>query len=210
VVPLHTNEKSNRRERIRTELREFAILAAYLFICFVALAAFKAAILKAYGISFAPWVFAAVKALVCAKFLLVGRMFGLGDGLARKYPLIISTLYRSFTFLVVLALLSLAEEIIVGHIHGESVAASLANFAGGTLYEVIATGVIMLLILIPWFAFRALGEVVGDETLVRLYFERRQKSEAEAHAPTCRSNDQPARRPAAAPNRPSRSTLERG
>jgi hypothetical protein len=33
----------------------------------------------------------------------------------------------------------------------------------------------MLLVVIPWFAFRALGEVVGDETLLRLYFEPRQK-----------------------------------
>ena len=46
--------KSAYRERVVTELREFAVLAAYLFICFTALAAYKAAILKAYGVSFTP------------------------------------------------------------------------------------------------------------------------------------------------------------
>jgi hypothetical protein len=51
----------------------------------------------------------------------------------------------------------------------------LADLAGGTLWQVLATSFIMLLILIPWFAFRAVGEVIGDETLVRLFFERRQK-----------------------------------
>jgi len=168
-------DKSVYRERFVIELREFAILATYLFICFTALAAYKAAILRAYGVSFAPWVLAAVKALVSAKFLLIGRVFGLGNGLAKKHPLIISTLYRSFAFLVLLVFLTAAEEIILGHLRGKSIADSLADLAGGTLWQVIATSVIMLLVLIPWFAFRALGEVIGDETLVRLYFERRQK-----------------------------------
>jgi hypothetical protein len=168
-------EKPVYRERIVTELREFAILATYLFICFTALAAFKAAVLKAYGVSFAPWVLAAIKALVSAKFLLIGRVVGLGDGLAKKYPLIISTLYRSFTFLIVLIFLTAIEEVVLGHLRGETVADSLAGLAGGTLWQVLATSVIMLLILIPWFAFRAVGEVIGDETLVRLFFEPRQK-----------------------------------
>ena len=169
-------EKSIYRERFVTELREFAVLAAYLFICFTALAAYKAAILKAYGVSFAPWVLAAIKALVSAKFLLIGRMFGLGDGLSKKHPLIISTLYRSFTFLLVLIFLTAGEEVILGHLRGESVADSLAGLAGGTFWQVIATSFIVLLVLIPWFAFRAIGEVIGDETLVRLFFEPRQKN----------------------------------
>jgi hypothetical protein len=168
-------EKSVYRERFVTELREFAILAAYLFICFTALLAYKAALLRVYGVSFAPWVLAAIKALVSAKFLLIGRMFGLGDGLTRKHPLIISTLYRSFAFLVVLICLTAIEEVILGHLRGESIADSLAGLAGGTLWQVIATSFIVLLILIPWFAFRAVGEVIGDATLVRLFFESRQK-----------------------------------
>jgi hypothetical protein len=166
-------EKPILRERIKTELREFGILAAYLYVCFTALAAFKAAILQAEGISFAPWAFAAIKALVCAKFLLVGRMFGIGEGLASKHPLIISTLYKSVVLLIILGLLTVLEEIVMGYLRGESVAHSLGSMGGGTLAQVIATSVIMLLILIPWFAFRALGEVVGDEILVRLYFEPR-------------------------------------
>jgi len=166
---------SGYRERFKTELREFVMLAGYLFVCFSALAAFKAAILKAYGVSFAPWAFAAIKALVSAKFLLIGRMFGLGDGLAHKHPLIISTLFRAFLMLLVLIVLTVIEEITMGHFRGETIADSLASIGGGTLWQVIATTVIVLLILIPWFAFRALGEVIGDKTLVRLYFEPRQK-----------------------------------
>ena len=145
------------RERLKTELREFAILAAYLYVAFTALAAFKAAILRAEGISFAPWAFAAIKALVCAKFLLVGRVFGIGDGLARKHPLIVSTVHRSVAFLIVLGLLTVLEELVVGYFRGESIGHSLGSMGGGTLWQFIATSVILLLILVPWFAFRALG-----------------------------------------------------
>jgi hypothetical protein len=168
--------KREHRERLATELREFVVLAAYLFICFSALAAFKAAILDAHGVAFAPWAFAAIKAVVSAKFLLVGRMFGFGDGLARKHPLILSTLYRSLIFLALLAVLTVIEEIVMGRLHGESVSSSIANIGGGTVAQMLATSFILLLVLIPWFAFRALGEVIGDETLVRLYFEPRQQN----------------------------------
>ena len=171
-----TSDKLSRTEQIKAELRDFAILATYLFICFSALAGFKAAILSAEGISFAPWLFALIKALVCAKFLLVGRWFGLGDGLAAKYPLIVSTLYRSLTFLLVLGLLTIVEEAIVGHLHGETLGASLGKIGGGTLAQFAATSVILLLVLVPFFAVRALGEIVGEKTLVRLHFEPRTKS----------------------------------
>jgi hypothetical protein len=73
---------------------------------------------QAEGISFAPWAFAAIKALLCAKFLLIGRMFGIGDGLASKHPLILSTLYKSIAFLIVLGLLTVLEEILMGRLHG--------------------------------------------------------------------------------------------
>jgi len=175
-------EKPVLRKRVQTELREFAILAAYLYVTFSALAAFKAAILQAEGISFAPWAFAVIKALVCAKFLLIGRMFGIGDGLATKYPLIVSTVHRSVVFLIVLGLLTILEELVVGYFRGESIGHSLGSIGGGTLWQFIATSVILLLILVPWFAFRALGEVIGDETLVRLYFEPRTKSRPSSNA----------------------------
>jgi hypothetical protein len=170
-----TPDKPARKDRVKAELREFAILATYLFVCFTALAGLKAAILSAKGISFSPWLFALIKALVCAKFLLVGRWFGLGDGLAARYPLIVSTLYRSLTFLLVLGILTVIEEAVVGHLHRETLRASLGSIGGGTFAQFVATSVILLLVLVPFFAFRALAEITGEKTLVRLYFEPRNK-----------------------------------
>jgi len=44
------------------------------------------------------------------------------------------------------------------------------------LPQFAATILIMFLILVPYFAFRALGEIVGDKTLAQLFFERRHKA----------------------------------
>jgi len=166
------SSKASVTQRITGELTEFAIIAAYLFICFAALAYLKAAILKAHDISFAPFGFAAVKALICAKFVLVGRAFHLGDRV-NALPLIWPTLYKSLTFLVLLLALNALEEIIVGVLHHRTIADSIADFGGGTLDQLVATSVVGLLILIPYFAFRSLGEVLGERNLVRLFIERR-------------------------------------
>jgi hypothetical protein len=159
-------------KRAGDELREFLIIAAYLYICFTALAYLKAAILEARGIEFAPFGFAAVKALICAKFMSVGHALHLGERY-NKQALIWPTLYRSLVFLVLLAVLFVLEESIVGYIHHRKIIDSIAEIGGGSLHQFIATTIIMLLILIPFFAFRSLGEVVGERTLVRLFFEPR-------------------------------------
>jgi Na+-translocating ferredoxin:NAD+ oxidoreductase RnfE subunit len=160
------------RERIRDELREFLIIAAYLYVCFTALAYLKAAILQAHGVVFAPFGFAAIKALICAKFILVGRALHIGERF-KTLPLIWPTLYKSLAFLALLIILNVIEEIVVGLMHHRTVLDSIGEIGGGTIDQMIATSFVALLILIPFFAFRALGEIVGERNLVRLFFTQR-------------------------------------
>ena len=75
--------------------------------------------------------------------------------------------------------LNAIEEVVVGLVHHRNVADSLADFGGGTLDQLIATSVVMLLILIPFFAFRSLGEVVGERNLVRVFFRPRSNIDAD-------------------------------
>jgi hypothetical protein len=161
--------------RVVDELREFLIIAVYLYICFTALAYLKAAILQAHGIAFTPFGIAAIKALICAKFMSLGHAIHLGEK-HKKQALIWPTLRKSFAFLVLLLVLNVLEEVIVGYIHHRPAVDSITAVAGGTLQQLIAASIVMLLILIPFFAFRSLGEIVGDRTLLRLFFEPRQGS----------------------------------
>lgn len=167
------NSETSLGKRVTGELREFAIIATYLYVCFTALAFLKASILHDEGIQFAPWAFAAIKAAVYAKFILVGRALHLGEGF-RNYPLIVPTLYRSITFVVFVTVLTIIEEITVGYLHGRTIMDSLSEMGGGMRDQRIATILVLLLIFIPYFAFRSLGDIIGDRVLVRLYFERRQ------------------------------------
>ena len=164
--------KAPLRERAVGEVRDFAIVALYLYVCFTALAYLKFAILQAHGIAFAPFGFAAVKALICAKFVSLGHALHMGERF-KKRALIWPVLHKSLVFLVLLLVLNVVEEAVVGWMHGRALADSLSEIGGGTRDQQIATTIIMLLILIPFFMFRTLTEVIGERTMVRLFFEPR-------------------------------------
>jgi hypothetical protein len=168
----HGEMKMTLRQRATHEMREFCVVAAYLIVCFMALAYLKAAILRAHDIPFAPFGFAVVKALICAKFVLLLNAFHVGDRFKTR-ALIWPTLYKSLTFLVLLLVLNALEEILVGLLHHRAVADSLNEVGGGSLDQLIATSVIGFLILIPFFAFRSLGDVVGEQNLVRVFLKPR-------------------------------------
>ena len=164
------------RRRIVDELREFSIIAAYLYICFTAVVYLKAAILEAHGIAFAPFGFAAAKALICAKFMSLGHMFQLGSRY-KGQALIWPTLHKAVAFLILLVVLNAAEEIIVGLMHGRSIVASRTEVGGATLHQFIATCIVGLLILIPFFIVRELTDIIGARTMFRLFFEPRRRVE---------------------------------
>jgi hypothetical protein len=160
------------RERGLAELKEFLVIAVYLYICFTALLYLKAAILQAEGVPFAPFGLAAIKALLCAKFMSMGHALRLGERFKTR-ALIWPTLHKSFVFLALLFVLSLLEEVAVRLIHHRPLADAIYDVGGGTLHQLIAACVIMLLILIPFFAFRTLAEVVGEGNLVRVFLHPR-------------------------------------
>jgi hypothetical protein len=168
------SSKPSLSKRVIDELKEFSIIAAYLFVCFTAVLYFKASILKAHGISFAPFGFAVAKALICAKFVSMGHILHVGERL-KSLPLIWPTLYKSFCFLALLVVLNALEEIVVGLIHRRAITDSMANFGHGSL---VAESFIGFLILVPFFAFRTLGEVVGENNLVQVFFSRRHMEHA--------------------------------
>jgi hypothetical protein len=160
-VPLH--------ERALEEFKEVLILTLYLYICLGAVMLQKTAVLRDAGISFDIWGIAGVKALLLAKFMLVGRALRVGQQRYRHEALIWPTLYQSVLTLLLLLVLNAVEEVLIGLIHGRTLVDSLAHVAGSTPLLIAANCLLMLLILVPYFAFQNLSEVLGDRTLVRLF-----------------------------------------
>ena len=159
-------------ERVLSEMEEFAIIAGYLFTVFAVVLYYKSTILSAEGIHWAPLGFAAVKTMIAAKIILIGRAFHVGER-HRAKPLIWQTVHKSLAFLTLIYILTIVEEVVVGFIHGRTIGQSVADLAGGTTAEIIATGLIVFLVFLPLFAFNALTEVMGGRALFRVFFVER-------------------------------------
>jgi hypothetical protein len=171
-VPIETHAQATLQQRATHEIKEFLILTVYLYITLGAVIVMKTAVLHTAGIEFAPWGVAIVKAAVLAKFMMVGHAMKIGE----RYtgPLIWPTLHKAFAFLLLLVVLTIIEEVVVGLFHHRSIAASLGDLVGSRLEEMLAGYLIMLLVLIPYFAFRVLGEALGEGRLVRMFFVERE------------------------------------
>lgn len=163
-------------ERVVTEMEEFAIITGYLFIVFAVLLYFKSAI-RADGVDWVPLSLAAVKAVIAAKIILIGRAFHIGER-HRAKPLIWQTVHKSLAFLALIYILTTIEEVLVGFAHGRTIGQSVADFGAGTTEQIIATGMVVFLVFLPLFAFGALAEVMGEKALFRVFFVERTRFEA--------------------------------
>ncbi|MCP4620600.1 MAG: DUF4339 domain-containing protein [Bradyrhizobium sp.] len=160
------------KQRLKHELSEYLVISAYLYICFGALLFYKAAIRQSDGIEFAPFGIAVVKALVVGKFVLLLHALGIGERTGGAGALLADILKKSVLFLLFLGALTVVEEIIVGYFHGRTIVEAVSEIGGGTLQQAVATSILMLLILIPYFAFRVVAVRLGEGVLWKLLTER--------------------------------------
>ncbi len=145
------------KERAREELRNYAVVAAYLYVCFAAILFYKMALMREEGVAFLPHGLAAIKALILGKFILIGEAVGVGKQVQSR-SLASAIAIRTGLYFVLLVVLSAVEELIIGKVHGHSLAETIAEFREHTGLEMLATSILMLLILIPLIAFKELRQ----------------------------------------------------
>ncbi len=175
-IDLVMNEKTPRSNSVAKklvhELREYAGISAYLYVCFAALLFYKFSILNDEGVKYAPFGLAAIKALVLGKFIMLGRMGGLGDR-HKKRSAIFVIAQKSLVFVIMLLVVSVLEEVVVGLIRGQTISTSLSIFMGGSYWQILAVSAIMLLILVLYMALEELRDAFGDARLRQLMLEPR-------------------------------------
>src|ERR1700710_2742563 len=92
-------------QRAMHEFIELVVLTLYLYIAIGGVIMIKATALHSHGVDFAPWGVAIVKAILLAKFILIGNAMKIG-----KYktigPLVWPTLRRSLATLMFLIILT--------------------------------------------------------------------------------------------------------
>lgn len=102
---------------------------------------------------------------------MVGDMMRLGRGLERT-PLLVPTVYRTVVFSVLVGVFSVLEHTIGALIHGKGLTEGLAEIATKGRYELLAQCVVILGAFVPFFAFKELEGVVGQEKLRGLFWGR--------------------------------------
>ena len=108
-----TTAKAPLHQRAMHELKEVVFITLYLYVTFGAVILMKTAVLHTQGVEFTPWGIAIVKAVVLAKFMLLGEAMRIG-GRSTTGPLIWPTLQKAFGLLVLLIIMTIIEEAVVG------------------------------------------------------------------------------------------------
>jgi hypothetical protein len=159
------------KARIREELRDYAVVAGYLFICIGALELYRTAMLRDAGISYSPFGFAIVKALILGKFALLGKAAGLGV-LGQGQPLGLQILIRAFLFALLLIVLMGIEELASGWLHGRSMAETVAEIGAAPLLTLFADAIMLMLMGFPLLATVEISRALGPGQLWELLRRR--------------------------------------
>ncbi len=121
--------------------------------------------------------FAIINALALAKVILVAEIFHVGDNLDNR-PLIYTIIIKSAIFAVILICFHIIEDSLIGIFHGKTFSQSISEIGGGKLQGIFIIGIIMFVVLMPFFAFRELDRAIGPEQLHSLLFGIKTKSVA--------------------------------
>lgn len=160
------SRKARLVERARHEIIEYLAISGYLCICFSAILFYKAAVLHSEGIEFSPYGFALVKALISAKFIMLLQGLKLGERGLSDGGLVQKIFAKALLFTIFLLVLTVIEEIVVGHFHHRSVSVVLIGLTSGRGLEVIASSILLFLIMIPYFAYREVAPSLWPEDKV--------------------------------------------
>jgi hypothetical protein len=164
-------EKRSWKAKLLAEFENLLAIVAYLFVLFAVFQLHTAMILVSRGINYSysqGIIFALVNALVLGKFMLIAEALHAGKEWQSR-ALLYSTLFRSVGMAVILVICHLLEEGLVAIWHGRSFfAAPDMNFI-----EILSLGLVMFVVLIPFFAFRELQRVLGKAELKSLFLQHK-------------------------------------
>lgn len=154
--------------KLGEEFKKILTLFIYFSIWFSALVFLSYSILRKDQIPYAPLSLALIKALLCAKFMLLGQAI-YPIQVKSNQAIIWQILPRSLVYLLVVVLMSAFESGVEGLIHHKGFITSLANFGNGDPLHILALALIYWLILMPYLTFMSLKLVVGDQEMKRIF-----------------------------------------
>jgi hypothetical protein len=160
------------KEKAFDEFKRFIVIFLYLWVVFGLLSIHKSIVLVQNHLDYPEHVFAIINALIFAKVLLIGEHFHLGTRFKDR-PLIYPILHKCFVFTALLICFHIVESVLVGVWHGNTIMDSIPPIMGGSVKGLLSVAVMCFVVLLPFFGFREIGEVMGRRELWTLIFKRR-------------------------------------
>jgi len=167
MSPENTQQKVGLRERFVHELEQYLLVTLFLFFFFGSFTTYRRLVLAEYQIGYFEYGWALLKALVLGKVILIGEILHLGERF-RDRPLLVSTLWKTVIFGLLILAFALLEHTVGALVHHRPIAEEfqLTTHQG---YELLARTNLEVVALIPLFAFRELGRVLGEGKLLALF-----------------------------------------
>jgi len=163
------------KERVYRGIKDYILITLYLWLIFALFDVYRSVLVSQYHLDVVANSFALINALALAKIALIAKEFRLDARLRQKgRPLIYPTLLNAAAFAGLLAVFKILEEVAVGMYHGQSFAASLTSWGGGSLKAIFCLAGVFFVMLIPFCAFSELGIFLGEGKLKHLFFGSQQ------------------------------------
>ena len=156
------------KQRAARELKDYAIISAYLAVLFCAISTYTALLLRKYDVDTWNYAFALINALVIGKVILIGDMMHIGRR-AETRPLYQTVILKSIAFGLFIFAFHLLEEFVKRLIHHEPPGTVLHEIE---LTQLISRAIVILCALMPLFAFRELPRYLGEGKLNEIFFSR--------------------------------------
>jgi len=160
-------EKPGLKQKAAHEFKEITIVFLYLAFFFCALSTYRTLLLEKYEVSYFDYGTALLNAFVITKVILIGEAAHLGKKLNPK-PLLYSSISKAFLYGLLVFAFHLVEEMAKRLIHGKDIAGA---FQDVRLDDLLARCVIIFGTFIPFFAFRELGRVLGQDQFRALFLQ---------------------------------------
>lgn len=157
------------KQRAWEEFKAYWAITLYLWLFLGCFTVYRRLILAETGVPYLHYGIALVEAMVIAKVVLIGRIFGF----TRRFdhlPLIAPVVYKSLLFALLVLAFGLLEKTVDGLIHREGVLSGLQQIAETGPYEIGARTLMLTVALVPFCAFSELGRVMGPSRLGSLFF----------------------------------------
>lgn len=160
------SKEATLKQKAAHELEQFVGIFVYLAFFFCALATYRMTLLNEFRDSWFNYSAALINALVIAKVILIGEYAHLGKKSEAK-PLLVSAVYKSFLFGLLVFAFHIVEDVIKRLLHGEGMNGALR---GLRFDDLLGHAIVIFCTFIPFFAFRELGRVLGEAKVHELYF----------------------------------------